>query len=230
MFPRLVFRGYPIQASRFVSACLVWCLGNFMPPAAWAMGWIGDQRTTIKGRVKDAQTSQAIADASVQIATSAGQVVTSTITDASGAYTVRKRLSGHYQLTASASRYQLLTVWRDAKPKKTYIVDFSLKRLPNKPPTITSLSPARRSIFAIGDTITLTLQASDPDQDTLRFRFSLDGQVIQDWTALPTTALKTTSQHQGRHTIKAEVQDPHGASDSRTTEISIVRPFPKPVE
>lgn len=98
----------------------------------------------------------------------------------------------------------------------------------NNPPKINSLTPLDRSTFITGDSINISVAASDPDKDSLQYRYSMDNIILKDWTTAAGYTFKTTLQNKGKHTIKVDITDGKYAFDSKAINIYIYRAFPKP--
>ncbi|MCK9564649.1 MAG: hypothetical protein M0Q43_01205, partial [Methanothrix sp.] len=78
---------------------------------------------------------------------------------------------------------------------------------PNQKPAIINFSPDKLSPQETGSTITWTVEAMDSDTDPLQFQFSLDGQVMQDWSDSPVWSWTATKEQVGQHAIEAKVKD-----------------------
>lgn len=78
----------------------------------------------------------------------------------------------------------------------------------NAAPTITAFSPADKSKFYKQTVVTLSVTATDADNDPLQYRFLVDGVVLQDWGSSTSVNWDTTSVNFGWHTLRVEVKDP----------------------
>ena len=78
----------------------------------------------------------------------------------------------------------------------------------NLPPQISGSSPANKGRFYRGDSVVLSMTASDPEGDPLQYRFLIDGQVLQDWSSAATATWDTGTTAFGWHTVRIEVKDP----------------------
>lgn len=78
----------------------------------------------------------------------------------------------------------------------------------NQPPAITSFTPANNSRCYKQDVITLSVTATDAENDALQYRFLVDGVVIRDWATQPTMTWNTTNSAFSWRTLRVEVKDP----------------------
>lgn len=90
-------------------------------------------------------------------------------------------------------------------------------------PLISAFSPADASKFLHGDTIALSVTASDADGDALEYQFGSNGTIKQGWSALTSHGWLTTTGDLGLRTIKAEVRDGYGGLATREQEIYVFR-------
>ncbi len=84
----------------------------------------------------------------------------------------------------------------------------------NQPPNILSLSPDMPSPQQVGAVITWRAIASDPENDPIYYRFSIDGpqtggqwKVIQDWSLSNTWSWKAGDSDAGSSNIQVEIRD-----------------------
>jgi len=98
---------------------------------------------------------------------------------------------------------------------------------PNNAPVLNSLSADKESPQVTGSVITWTASASDTESDPLQFQFTLDGQVVQDWSDSPVWIWTASKEQVGAHVIAANVRDgkhnPEGDSPS-SANLEIVLP------
>ena len=98
---------------------------------------------------------------------------------------------------------------------------------PNQNPNIINFSPDKQSPQETGSTITWTVEFMDAENDPLQFLFSLDGQVMQDWSESAVWSWTATKEQIGQHAIEARVRDgkhnPEGDS-SKSANFEIVLP------
>lgn len=96
-------------------------------------------------------------------------------------------------------------------------------------PAIISIHPADKSWGYLDDEIIFSVNAQDPDGDTLLYQFSVDGQIAQPWQASPSFNWSTSQASLGIHIIKVEVTDNHGGIASQEVELCLFRKPPQPV-
>ena len=77
----------------------------------------------------------------------------------------------------------------------------------NAPPRITGLAPDRESPQPVGSAIKWTASADDPDNDTVLYRFLVDGVVVSDWSAKPWFVWNTSGYSEGEHRVSALAKD-----------------------
>ena len=104
---------------------------------------------------------------------------------------------------------------------------------PNQKPAIINFSPDKLSPQEIGSTITWTVDFMDSENDPLQFQFSLDGQVVQDWSDSPVWSWTAAAEQVGQHVIEAKVRDgkhnPEGDSASSANFEIVLPPNNAPV-
>ncbi len=103
----------------------------------------------------------------------------------------------------------------------------------NSAPQIDSLNADPASPSPAGTNVTWTVMASDAEQDTMEFRFSLDGQIVQDWSGESTWTWNTESAFLGTHLIEAGVRDgehaTNGSADATRSGEYVVEAKPEAV-
>jgi len=84
----------------------------------------------------------------------------------------------------------------------------------NQPPVVTALSPNRPSPQAAGSTIVWTASATDPDRDTIFYKFWLRGpstgdvwKVVRDWSTSSTWTWSTSPADAGAYDVYVYVRD-----------------------
>jgi hypothetical protein len=97
----------------------------------------------------------------------------------------------------------------------------------NRPPAIQAISPDDGERFRFPPQLDFGATASDPDGDSLRYRFLLDGQVIRDWDSLNLFSLSTQAIKPGLKTLRVEAADPRNGQDIRSSQFYLYR---KPLE
>jgi len=100
----------------------------------------------------------------------------------------------------------------------------------NQSPQISSLLPDNSSTFTEQDTIDIEVQAQDPDQDDLEYRYLVDGGVVQDWIPLNTYSWQTQTGDLRLKTITTEVRDEYQAMVSQDTSVFLFRRPPEPAQ
>ncbi|MFC1807881.1 hypothetical protein ACFL0T_05895, partial [Candidatus Omnitrophota bacterium] len=96
----------------------------------------------------------------------------------------------------------------------------------NNLPNITSISLSSPNNFHQGWPITIGATASDPDGNTIEYRYSKDSTTIQDWTTLSQITWNPLPSDFGERTIKVEVRDTYAIGNSKQQQIFI---FQKPI-
>jgi hypothetical protein len=77
----------------------------------------------------------------------------------------------------------------------------------DKGPVITSSSPANNTTFTELDTIPVSITATDADNDTLKYQFSIDGTIKQSWGISTSYNWQTQTGNNGEHTILIQIND-----------------------
>ncbi len=90
-------------------------------------------------------------------------------------------------------------------------------------PTIVEVLPKDLKNGYVDDNIELTVTADDNDGDPLVYRFSLDGNVLQSWSANASCTVSTASASWGIHTITVEVSDDKDGRDSKNLTVFLFR-------
>ncbi|HUS75505.1 MAG TPA: hypothetical protein VMY43_05795, partial [Methanothrix sp.] len=78
---------------------------------------------------------------------------------------------------------------------------------PNQKPAIINFSPDKLSPQEIGSTITWNVVVMDVDNDPIQYQFSMDGQVVQDWSGSPVWSWTAAADQVGQHAIEVKVRD-----------------------
>ena len=111
--------------------------------------------------------------------------------------------------------------------------NFEIVLPPNNAPVMSSLTADKESPQVTGTAVTWTAAASDAENDPLQFQFSLDGQVVQDWSDSPVWSWTATKEQVGQHAIEAKVRDgkhnPEGDSSSSANFEIVLPPNNAPV-
>ncbi len=140
--------------------------------------------------------------------------------------------------TADAGESQIEVQVRDGKHAEQDGFDdrksatFNILPL-NQKPSIINLGSDKLSPQEAGTTITWTVESMDADGDPLQFQFTLDGTVMQTWSAGPVWSWTATKEQVGRHVIEAMVRDgkhnPDGDSASSANFEIVLPPDNAPV-
>ncbi|MCX8207598.1 MAG: DUF1616 domain-containing protein [Methanothrix sp.] len=85
---------------------------------------------------------------------------------------------------------------------------------PNRPPAGLKLSPSPESPQPVGSMITWTASADDPDNDTLLYRFSLNGRAVTEWSPSGSWSWNTSGLSPGEYTVGVWVRDGKHASST----------------
>ncbi len=93
----------------------------------------------------------------------------------------------------------------------------ALQRKVNRPPTVTCSPPT--STIILGQSVNITANASDSDDDNLTITWTASGGSV---TGQGSTATFTSNQV-GQYTIKAEVTDPDGATASCSSDVTVAK-------
>ena len=85
--------------------------------------------------------------------------------------------------------------------------NFEIVLPPNDAPVMSSLTADKESPQVTGTAVTFTAVASDAENDPLQFQFSMDGQVMQDWSDSPVWSWTAAAEQVGQHAFEAKVRD-----------------------
>ena len=78
---------------------------------------------------------------------------------------------------------------------------------PNKVPVILNFGADKISPQQTGSTILWTVEFMDADDDPLQFQFTLDGQVVQDWSDSNTWSWTAAESQVGSHVVAVKARD-----------------------
>ena len=166
----------------------------------------------ISGRIVDERSGEPIARATIST-----DPPTSTVTtDSSGNYTITDVKEGSYTIKVSKSGYLEGSVEISVVSGGTAKADVRLKAL-NSPPIIHGISYPQS--IDVGETHTITVDASDPDDDPLTYTWrALDGGTISGiGKSVTWTAPKTT----GTFSISVSISDGVNEPVSQTVNIGV---------
>lgn len=113
----------------------------------------------------------------------------------------------------------LLCLQAFALDKKTVTITITI----NRPPGVTGIAPDDGDVVNEGDELTVSITASDPNQDTLLYRFLINNVVKQDWQSGSFWNYKFTANDIGLNKIRAEVTDGMRTTASDEVEVYVFR-------
>jgi len=96
----------------------------------------------------------------------------------------------------------------------------------NKPPSIDDFTPVDGHVVSEGDTIQISVTASDPNNDILEYRFTVNGIVKRDWGTSDTYSYVLGPSDVGLNSIKAEVRDTSVTIETGTAEVYVFANVP----
>ena len=105
-----------------------------------------------------------------------------------------------------------------------FFVVFSLQscKEENQPPVVQITTPSQGEVIAIGDEVTISADADDPEDNIKEVRFYVDNVGIGSATAFPYTATWSTEDKEaGSYTLKATVEDEEGEEASDEVTVSL---------
>jgi len=101
--------------------------------------------------------------------------------------------------------------------------------VPNEAPSLDSVTAGSSDNFHDNGEVTFTVQSTDPDGDTVEFRYSTDGGAFSTWQSSGTLEWVPSPRDSGReHDIIIEVRDPWNATNTTSTAVFIYRTPPHP--
>jgi hypothetical protein len=119
-----------------------------------------------------------------------------------------------------AGDYQITVLARDGKHASEDSFDssmnasFTLSR-PNQAPALQELKSDRASPQGRGNMITWTASATDPDNDTIYYRFMKNDEAVTDWSATNSWVWDTSSENPGEYKLAVLAKDDlHASKDS----------------
>jgi outer membrane protein OmpA-like peptidoglycan-associated protein len=90
---------------------------------------------------------------------------------------------------------------------------------PNHPPTITLTANPTKVFAGSNDSITLNAQASDPDNDTLTYKWTATGGTVEGTGA--EARWNSTGVQPGKYTITSTVDDGRGGTATSSTDVTV---------
>jgi len=103
---------------------------------------------------------------------------------------------------------------------------FEIKVTINKVPSLSNFYPADGDTVTEGDTLNIGVEADDPNDDSLEYKFYINGEVERDWGLIPTFTYTLTSDEIGLNTIRAEITDGMEVIETDEIEIYVFRASP----
>ncbi len=103
--------------------------------------------------------------------------------------------------------------------------------LENQPPVIVSMVSDKSGPQDTETIVTWTAEASDPESDSLVYRFLLRGKTVSDWSSASSWSWATTSDEIGENQIEVQVRDgkhvgPNGFDSNKVASFTIVESKP----
>ncbi|NPV62029.1 MAG: hypothetical protein HPY61_05255 [Methanotrichaceae archaeon] len=140
--------------------------------------------------------------------------------------------------SAPAGNYQVEARVRDGQHAGPDSLDDSRSAqftisVPNQIPALKSLGADKASPQVAGAAITWMAEASDPENDPIRYRFFLNGQPATDWTTKNQWTWKTGTDDVGENQVEVRIIDgkhagQDGSDDGRGASFVITAPNQKP--
>jgi hypothetical protein len=90
-------------------------------------------------------------------------------------------------------------------------------------PAISSIAPTDGSLSEVGSTIPFNINATDLEGDPIQYKITVDGQVVSDWSSVPSFNWLTTSQASGIRQATIYVKDTWGNQSSGNIAIYLAR-------
>lgn len=94
------------------------------------------------------------------------------------------------------------------------------------PPAITSVAPAQGSKLYTNAPATISVAASDQQQDPLQYQVRLDGGVLADWAGSASYTWQPAASQAGAHTLEVRARDGFGGDAVAQRQVFVLR---KPV-
>lgn len=94
---------------------------------------------------------------------------------------------------------------------QTYALEtglFKVSFMVNRPPLIEGVEPADGGVITEGDTLEISVDASDANEDLLQYQYLINGAVKEDWTTDNTHSYTLTADDVGKNSITVRVKDP----------------------
>lgn len=123
--------------------------------------------------------------------------------------------------------YNVSVLARDGKHAAAYSYDVDAYSeffvgTPNSPPDITEFAAGPGSPTAAGTIVTLTAGATDPDGDTISYRFLIGQHPLGDWSVSNRLIWNTSGLDAGRYNVSVQARDGnHATGDAADDETTI---------
>ncbi|MDI9417104.1 MAG: PKD domain-containing protein [Euryarchaeota archaeon] len=102
--------------------------------------------------------------------------------------------------------------------------NFTLENMTNRPPEVNELAANFASPQDAGTVINWTAQGMDPENDSLLYRFFLDGKPVTDWDPQNKWTWDTINSDPGNHQIEVHIRDGMHA-DEESFDDKILKPY-----
>lgn len=103
---------------------------------------------------------------------------------------------------------------------------FNINITVNKPPTIEGLLPEDGFVITEGDTVEISVVATDPNDDMLQYQFLVNGAIKRPWDSEPLFSYTLGSDDIGLNKISVEVTDSLETVQTEEVEIWVFRRSP----
>lgn len=97
----------------------------------------------------------------------------------------------------------LLCAQASALDSKTVAIQITI----NKPPSIGTFTPVDGNVVSEGDTLEISVTATDPNNDILQYRFFVNGAIKRDWGTASSFNYVLGTNDVGLNKIKAQITD-----------------------
>lgn len=129
-----------------------------------------------------------------------------------------------FTTTASLPEVQPYTLTITATSPNGYVSTHTLRVTRGTIPTLTSAIPADGAKGYWEQPVTLTMTATDAQDDALEYQLLRNGTPLSEWSAAPAQAWTPSQQDAGVHTFEFRVRDAYGGFASETHDVLILRP------
>jgi len=126
------------------------------------------------------------------------------------AYVIDRKHAGPNRFDSNKATNFSIKESREAYPE--IIPEHSKTEAVNESPRVISLTSDKGSPQDIETVVTWHAEASDPESDSLLYRFLLDGETVSDWNSTSSWSWTTASRDIGQNQIEVQVRDGKHAS------------------